>query len=110
MPSMHRTNHLDCHHRRSLSQMFQHPVIHNVERQSIGSLLEVARDIEETRPGYFPFTLASEPEYFELPNHKYIDTPQGVGAGAHTQAFGLDNPMQIRLTTIPAGIAITMDA
>jgi hypothetical protein len=78
VPSIPVPLHLNGHHRDTLSQIFQHPVGHNIEWRAVLSLLDVVASIEETHHGRFLVTLGAETETFEPPKHKDIDAQQVV--------------------------------
>jgi hypothetical protein len=66
--------HLSNHHRTTLRQIFQHPVSHNIEWNSVVSLLEAVGSVTEHHDGKVAVTLGSETEFLEPPRHKDIDT------------------------------------
>jgi hypothetical protein len=65
--------HLSNHHRNTLSQLFQHPVGHNIEWRAVLSLLEAVGSVEENRDGKVAITLGGTTEYLDPPAHKDID-------------------------------------
>jgi hypothetical protein len=70
--------HLSGHHRDTVSHIFQHPAGHNIDWQSVVSLLEAVAQVEETHTGKLLVTLGKETETFEPPRHKDIDVQQVV--------------------------------
>ena len=78
MPSTPESVHLSNHHRNTLSQIFQHPVGHNIEWRDVLSLLEVVASVEEADNGKLLVTLGTETETFEPPRYKDIDAQQVV--------------------------------
>ena len=56
--------HLNSHHRDTVSQIFRHPVGHNIEWRDVLSLLEAVGSVEETHHGKFLVTLGDETEPF----------------------------------------------
>ena len=70
--------HLNSHHRDTVTQIFRHPVGHNIEWRDVLSLLEAVGSVEETHHGKFLVTLGDETEPFEPPRHKDIDAQQVV--------------------------------
>ena len=70
--------HLNNHHRDTLSQIFQHPVSHNIEWRAVLSLLEVVGTVEESHDGKFVVTLGTETEILTRPRDKDIDVQEVV--------------------------------
>jgi hypothetical protein len=70
--------HLNNHHRDTLSQIFTHPVGHNIEWQAVLSLLEALGSVQMRHDGKFLVTLGPETETFERPGDKDIDAQQVV--------------------------------
>jgi hypothetical protein len=70
--------HLNNHHRDTLSQIFQHPVSHNIEWRAVLSLLEVVGTVEESHDGKFVVTLGTETEILTRPRDKDIDIQEVV--------------------------------
>jgi hypothetical protein len=71
--------HLNNHHRDTLSQIFQHPVSHNIEWRAVLSLLEVVGSVEESHDGKFVVTVGTETEILTRPRDKDIDVQAVVG-------------------------------
>jgi hypothetical protein len=78
MPSTPDPVHLNDHHRNTLSQIFRHPVGHNIEWHSVLSLLEALGSVEQRHDGKWVVTLGSETETLERPQQKDIDAQQAV--------------------------------
>jgi hypothetical protein len=70
--------HLASHHRETLSQIFRHPVSHNIEWRAVRSLLGAVAQIEEQHDGRFLVTLGGETETLERPRGKDLDAQQVV--------------------------------
>ena len=66
--------HLNNHHRNTLRQIFQHPVSHNIEWHAVVSLLEAIGSVAEHHDGMVAVTVGSGTEFFDVPQHKDIDT------------------------------------
>jgi hypothetical protein len=78
MSSTSEPQHLSNHHRDTLSQIFQHPVSHNIEWRAVLSLLEVVGTVEESHDGKFVVTLGTETEILTRPRDKDIDVQEVV--------------------------------
>jgi hypothetical protein len=78
MPSTPEPVHLNDHHRNTLSQIFRHPVGHNIEWREVLSLLEALGAVEQRHDGKWVVTLGSETETLERPQQKDIDAQQAV--------------------------------
>jgi hypothetical protein len=65
--------HLNNHHRDTLSEIFQHPVGHNIEWRAVISLLNFVATVDENDDGSVLVTLGNETETFQRPRHKDID-------------------------------------
>jgi hypothetical protein len=78
MPSTPEPVHLNDHHRNTLSQIFRHPVGHNIEWRDVLSLLEALGSVEKRHDGKWLVTLGSETETLERPPQKDIDAQQAV--------------------------------
>jgi hypothetical protein len=72
------STHLTSHHRTTLTQIFQHPVSHNIEWRDVLSLLEAVASVTEGHDGKYLVVLGSETETFEVPRNKDIDSQQVV--------------------------------
>ena len=77
MPSTPDPTHLSGSHRDTLSQLFRHPISHNIEWPAVLSLLRAVGTVEERHDGKYLVTMGSESNVFERPLHKDID-PQTV--------------------------------
>jgi hypothetical protein len=82
--------HLNSHQRDTLTQIFQHPVGHNIEWHAVISLLESVGSVAETHSGKYLVTLGSETETFESPRHKDIDAQQVVDLRRMLKGAGLE--------------------
>ena len=65
--------HLTSNHRDTLSQIFQHPVSHNVEWHAVLSLLEQVGTVVERHDGRYEVTIGGEKETLDKPKHKDVD-------------------------------------
>ena len=65
---------LNSHHRRTLEQILQHPVSHNIEWPAVLSLLEAVGSVNESHDGKYVVTIGTETETIERPRNKDIDT------------------------------------
>jgi hypothetical protein len=65
---------LNSHHRRTLEQILQHPVSHNIEWPAVLSLLEAVGSVKESHDGKYVVTIGTETETIERPRNKDIDT------------------------------------
>jgi hypothetical protein len=70
--------HLNHHHRDTLSQIFTHPLSHNIEWRAVLSLLEAVGAVETRPDGKFVLTLGPETETLERPRDKDLDPQQVV--------------------------------
>jgi hypothetical protein len=70
--------HLNHHHRDTLSQIFRHPLSHNIEWRAVLSLLEAVGAVETRPDGKFVLTLGPETETLERPRDKDLDPQQVV--------------------------------
>jgi hypothetical protein len=70
--------HLTSRHRDTLSQIFRHPVGHNIKWHAVLSLLQVLGSADERHDGKFLVTLGPETETFERPIGKDINPQQVV--------------------------------
>ena len=68
--------HLNSHHRKTVSHIFEHPISHNVEWRSVESLFAAIGTVDETHEGKFRFTIGERSEVFHRPKHKEISTEQ----------------------------------
>ena len=65
---------LNNHHRRTLQQILQHPVSHNIEWPAVLSLLDAVGSVTESHDGKLAVTVGGETETIERPRNKDIDT------------------------------------
>jgi hypothetical protein len=65
---------LNSHHRRTLEQILQHPVSHNIEWPAVLSLLEAVGSVKESHDGKYVVTIGTQTETIERPRDKDIDT------------------------------------
>ena len=65
---------LNSHHRRTLEQILQHPVSHNIEWPAVLSLLEGVGSVKESHDGKYVVTIGTETQTIERPRDKDIDT------------------------------------
>jgi hypothetical protein len=65
---------LNSHHQRTLEQIFQHPVSHNIEWPAVLSLLEAVGSVKESHDGKYVVTLGPGTETIERPRSKDIST------------------------------------
>ena len=70
MTSISEPDHLNNHHRDTLSQIFEHPLSHNIEWRAVLSLLEAVGEVETRPDGKVVVTLGSETETLERPADK----------------------------------------
>lgn len=70
--------HLNHHHRDTLSQIFTHPLSHNIEWRAVLSLLDALGAVEIRPDGKFVLTLGPETETMERPRDKDLDPQQVV--------------------------------
>lgn len=82
--------HLNNHHRDTLSKILQHPVSHNVEWKDVLALLEDAGTVEERHDGKFKVTLGTETEIFDRPRHKDVDEQMVVDLRRMLKNAGYD--------------------
>jgi hypothetical protein len=65
---------LNSHHQRTLEQILQHPVSHNIEWPAVLSLLEAVGSVTESHDGRYVVTLGTETETIDRPRSKDVDT------------------------------------
>jgi len=70
--------HLSNHHRNTLSQIFQHPVSHNIEWRAVVSLLEAVGSVVNHPDGAVAVTVGSQSAFFDPPAQKDIDAQMVV--------------------------------
>jgi len=66
--------HLGSHHRNTLHKIFEHPTSHNIEWHSVVSLLEAIGSVEPHRDNKVEVRVGSATGFFDVPQHKDIDT------------------------------------
>jgi hypothetical protein len=93
--------HLNNHHRDTVSQIFEHPVSHNIEWRAVRSLLEAVGTVEESHDGKFVVRLGAETEILTRPRDKDIDVQEVVdlrrmlsNAGYGPQSDGAEREAQ----------------
>lgn len=64
------------HHRRTLLQIFQHPVNHNIEWHAVVSLLDAIGSVELRHQGDYSVQIGAETAFLRHPKGKDIDTEQ----------------------------------
>jgi hypothetical protein len=64
---------LNSHHRRTLAQILEHPVSHNIEWPAVLSLLEAVGSVEESHDGKYVVTLGTATETIARPRSKDVD-------------------------------------
>lgn len=69
---------LDGRHRDTLTQIFQHPVSHNVPWARALSLLDAVGDVIEEQDGRFKIHVGDETEVFDRPHGKDLTEQQVV--------------------------------
>jgi len=70
--------HLNNHHRDTLTQILQHPVGHNIEWRAVLSLLAAVGSVTELADSKYLVTVGAETETLERPRDKDIDAQQVV--------------------------------
>jgi hypothetical protein len=65
---------LNSHHRRTVEQIMQNPVGHNIEWPAVLSLLEAVGSVKESHDGKYVVTIGTEAATIERPRDKDIDT------------------------------------
>jgi hypothetical protein len=70
--------HLSNHHRDTLLQLFQHPTSHNIEWQTVLSLLEAVGSVEQRHDGKYLVHVGDETVVFARPRNKDVDVQQVV--------------------------------
>ncbi len=83
------TLHLDGRHRDTLTQIFQHPVSHNIEWNRTLSLLEAVGDVTEEHDGRFKIHVGDETEVFNRPHGKDLTEQQVVDLRRMLHTAGL---------------------
>jgi hypothetical protein len=64
---------LNGHHRRTVEQIFAHPVSHNIEWHDVLSLLEHVGTVTKEHDGRYKVTLGSETEVLDKPRDHDVD-------------------------------------
>ena len=70
--------HLNNRHRDTLTQIFQHPVSHNIEWHAVMSLLEVVGTVSVRHDGKVAVKIGAEQEFLDPPAGKDIGTQMVV--------------------------------
>jgi hypothetical protein len=85
---------LNSHHQRTLEQILQHPVSHNIEWPAVLSLLEAVGSVKESHDGKYVVTIGAGTETIERPRGKDIDTQQIVDLRRllHNAGYGAQEP------------------
>jgi hypothetical protein len=78
MASGHGPAHLTSRHSDTLEKIFRHPLSHNIEWESVLSLLEAVGTVETRHDGKIVVTLEPEIEVFERPRGKDVDAQEVV--------------------------------
>jgi len=71
--SMSQPVHLSNHHRKTLQQLFEHPVSHNIEWRAVLSLLESVGSVANSSGGRVAVTIGSRTEDFKTAGRKDLD-------------------------------------
>ena len=70
--------HLNNHHRDTLTQIFEHPLSHNIEWTRTLSLLEAVGTVTRSHDGTYVVSVGDETIRMDRPKHKDIDAQQVV--------------------------------
>jgi hypothetical protein len=70
--------HLSNHHRKTLQQLFEHPVSHNIEWRAVLSLLESIGSVANSSGGKAAVTIGSRTEDFKTAGRKDLDADDVV--------------------------------
>ncbi len=81
--------HVDGRHRDTLSQIFNHPVSHNIEWSKALSLLRAVGDVTEEHDGRFKVHVGAETEVFDRPHGKDLTEQQVVDLRRMLHSAGL---------------------
>lgn len=73
---MEETWHLNSHHRETLSEIFTHPMSHNIEWHDVVSLLKGIGTVKETHQGNIEVVVNGAVEVFDPREGKDIDADQ----------------------------------
>jgi hypothetical protein len=76
--SMSEPVHLSNHHRKTLQQLFEHPVSHNMEWRAVLSLLESVGSVANSGGGKVAVTIGSRTEDFKTAGRKDLDADDVV--------------------------------
>lgn len=71
-------SHLSRMHLRTLEQVFQHPISHNLEWREVVSLFKALGQVEQEHNNHLKVTLNGETLTFSRPRHKDVDTEQEI--------------------------------
>jgi hypothetical protein len=81
--------HLDGRHRDTLSQIFQHPVNHNITWTKALSLLEAVGTVEQEHDGRYKVHVGDETEVLNRPHDKDLTEQQVVDLRRMLHSAGL---------------------
>jgi hypothetical protein len=70
--------HLSNHHRKTVRELFEHPVSHNIEWRAVLSLLEAVGSVANSRGGKVAVTVGSRTEDFKTAGRKDLDVDEVV--------------------------------
>ena len=70
--------HLSNHHRKTVRELFEHPVSHNIEWRAVLSLLEAVGSVANSRGGNVAVTVGSRTEDFKTAGRKDLDVDDVV--------------------------------
>ncbi len=70
--------HLSNHHRKTLQELFEHPVSHNIEWRAVLSLLEAVGSVDQRHGGKVAVTVGSRTEDFKTAGSKDVDVDDVV--------------------------------
>ena len=70
--------HISNHHRKTLHQLFEHPVSHNIEWRAVLSLLEAVGSVGNRSGGKIDVTVGSRSEDFKTAGRKDLDADDVV--------------------------------
>jgi hypothetical protein len=81
--------HVSGRHRDILSQIFQHPVSHNIEWSKALALLESVGTVEQRHDGRYKVHVGDETEIFDRPHGKDLTEQQVVDLRRMLHSAGL---------------------
>lgn len=82
--------HVGGNHRDTLTQIFGHPVSHNIEWSKALALLEAVGTVEQRHDGRFKVHVGDETEIFDRPHGKDLTEQQVVDLRRMLRSAGLD--------------------